>query len=199
MKKILSILGLAGLALTGCVDDNPSVILNGIVFEEECSPSGGDQKIFAGDVCDPGAYPIVNINLHLNNYITGESPWSSSGSGSGTTFEPDISNPGMVFIKSYTIKCDRVDGDPAGCEGTKPITVYKSNAFSGNGSGLCDAIYLDVETIASWGTNVVIDISAQYDDGGLIDGESSHIKLPLIFQSNGRPCFYVEPEDSDSE
>ena len=198
MKKILSILGLAGLALTGCIENNSSVILNGIVAEEECSPSGGDQKMFAGNACDPGVLPIVTINLHLNNYITGESPWSSSGSGSGTTFEPDISNPGMVFIKSFTIKCDRVDGDPAGCEGTEPITVYKSHAFSGNGSGYCSAIWLDVGTIASWGTNVVIDISAQYDDGGLIDGESSHIKLPLIFQDNGQPCFYVEKED-DSE
>jgi hypothetical protein len=198
MKKILSVLAFAGLALTGCVENNSSVIINGIVAEEECSPSGGDQKMFAFDICDPGAYPVVSVPLHLNNYLTGESPWSSSGSGSGTTFEPDIINPAMVFIESYTIKCDRADGDTAACEGTEPIVFYKGTAFQGNGSGLCSSIMLDVATVASWGTNVIIDISAQYTDGGLIKGETNHLKFNLTFQSNNRPCFYVEKED-DSE
>ncbi|MBO5752348.1 MAG: hypothetical protein J6S69_01490 [Proteobacteria bacterium] len=193
MKKILSLLALAGLALTGCVDDNPSVILNGLPMGE-CSPSGSDQQMWAAEICDPSVSPIAGVSYHLNNYITGEPPWSSSGGGSGTTFEPEIVNPGQIFLDAVVIKCDSVDGSAANCDGIEPITVSQGSPVAG-GAGACGAFYLDIATIASWGTNVVIDISVKYHDASLIKGQSSHTKLPILFQSNGQACFYVASED----
>lgn len=197
MKKILSLLALAGLALTGCVDDNPSVILNGLT-KGECSPSGSDQEMWAAEVCDPSVSPIALVSFHLNNYITGEPPWSSSGGGSGTTFEPEIVNPGQIFLDAVVIKCDSVDGSAANCAGIEPITVSQGAPVAG-GAGVCGDFYLDIATIASWGTNVVIDISVKYHDASLIKGQSSHYKLPILFlQSNGQACFPTPKDEGDN-
>lgn len=208
MKKILSILALAGLALTGCVDDNPSVILNGFMEPGTCSISGSDQEMISGRACDPSTTmntsPYLMIDLHLNNYITGEPPWSSSGGGSGTTFEPDIPNQGMIFLERVITKCYSIDGDVTACQDKDPIIYEFSSPLHGNGSGFCLWEYpIDYTNIMSWGgTNIVLDTYLEYHDASLIKGQTSHGKFNLIFISSPDPknaCSYVKPSEDSGE
>ena len=209
MKKILSILGLAGLALTGCVDDNPSVIFNGFVEADSCSASGGDQVYITGRTCNPSSdvnfSPYMTIDIHMNNYITGEPPWSSSGSGSGTTFEPETINPGMIFFDRIVVGCYSIDGDTDACQDIEPFTYEFSSPLQGNGSGFCLWNFsLDYSTVASWGgSTVVLDLYAEYHDASLMKGKTSHAKFNLTFITSTDPtsaCSYIKPkEDGSSE
>lgn len=202
MKKILSFLASAGFvcaALSGCVDDNQYVVARGLVVGD-CNATSEDQTYFAGATCNPSGGGSVVAYLQVMNYITGEVPWSSSGGGSGTTFETTIINPGLVYIDKIIIKCKAIDGDSSGCDGTEPIEISTNVPVNGSGGGTCAPVPIDFGTIAGWGGNsVTIDAYAKYHDSSLIKGETSHVAATIMFDGSAGSCNEVGQEKDDEK
>ena len=198
MKKLLSVLAVAGIAasaLTGCVDDNQYVVAMGVTFANSCDQSSTDQTYLLGIECDPSTVS-ESAALHIINHITGKVGWTSDSSSNGTTYEPQIPNAGNIFIESIVIKCDRVDGETSGCDGTDPIVIDLNMAVGGSGSGACIGFIPDMKIISSWGSDVVIDIYAKYHDASLIQGKSSHTKLNMKFTKDAGACFKITEENN---
>ncbi|MBQ9817977.1 MAG: hypothetical protein IJM59_11025 [Proteobacteria bacterium] len=196
MKKILSFLAIAGItasALTGCVDDNQYVVAMGVTFSGSCDQSSTDQAYISSMTCDPSN--TEGAALHIINHITGQVGWTSDSSSNGTTYEPQIPNAGNIFIESIVIKCDRVDGETSGCDGTDPIVIDMNMAVGGSGGGACIGFTPDMSIISSWGGDLVIDIYAKYHDASLIKGKSSHTKLNLKFAKDAGVCFHNAEND----
>ena len=199
MKKILSFLAIAGItasALTGCVDDNQYVVAMGVTFSDSCDQSSTDQAYILSMTCDPST--TEGAALHIINHITGQVGWTSDSSSNGTTYEPQIPNAGNIFIESIVIKCDRVDGETSGCNGTDPIVIDMNLPVGGSGGGACIGFTPDMDIISRWGDDIVIDIYAKYHDASLIKGKSSHTKLNLKFADGAGACFHNTEKDNQS-
>lgn len=199
MKKILSFLAVAGIAcstLVGCVDDNQYVVARGFVLGD-CDSTGDDNAYVGTITCDPGSGGVLHgMQLQIINYITGESPWSASGGGSGTTFEPEIINPGVIFIDTITLKCKSIDGDSSACDGIDPIESQMNLAISGNSGGACVGIPIDISEIAGWGgSSIVVDGYASYHDSSLIKGDTSHAAMSFTFASGAGDCSGLTGEE----
>ena len=108
MKQLWTIIPalalVAGLS-SGCVENNPYVILNGVV-PIDCDPSSDDQGYLASVNCMPKEEHIKSFSVNIKNYISTDSGWSSSsGSSSGSSFEPEPPNRGMIYAKKIINKC----------------------------------------------------------------------------------------------
>ena len=184
MKKLYSFIAAACLccaSLTGCVEDNQSVILNGLVGGETCNTTG-DNTYMIGDYsssfsCD--FWQCVSISqvlayVNVTNNNISESVWSSSSSSStGSTLDYDIPNTNMVYIDKVKVKCDSVDGDSSKCKGA-PVLEYKMNVPVKANGGACHRIVLDLsQFLGLLGDKVDLAITAEYHDTGNISGKTN--------------------------
>ena len=139
MKQLWTIIPalalVAGLS-SGCVENNPYVILNGVV-PSDCDPSSDDQGYLSSVNCMPKQEHIESFSVNIKNYISSDSGWSSSsGSSSGSSFEPEPPNRGMIYAKKIITKCKSIDGDSGKCKGIDNITA-KVNYPILPGGGAC--------------------------------------------------------------
>lgn len=205
MKQLWTIIPalalVAGLS-SGCVENNPYVILNGVV-PSDCDPSSDDQGYLSSVNCMPKQEHIKSFSVNIKNYISTDSGWSSSsGSSSGSSFEPEPPNRGMIFAEKIITKCKSIDGDSGKCKGIDNITAkVKYPILPG---GACIPYSLDLDKIATWGASdsIVLDIQVEYaDPGGLIEGKTSHSYITI--SNVGTPCtknpFVTEDEDSGND
>lgn len=184
MKQLWTIIPalalVAGLS-SGCVENNPYVILNGVV-PSDCDPSSDDQGYLSSVNCMPEQEHIKSFSVNIKNYISSDSGWSSSsGSSSGSSFEPEPPNRGMIYAKKIITKCKSIDGDSGKCKGIDNITA-KVNYPILPGGGACIPYSLDIDKIATWGASdsIVLDIQVEYaDPGGLIEGKTSHSYITI--------------------
>lgn len=184
MKQLWTIIPalalVAGLS-SGCVENNPYVILNGVV-PIDCDPSSDDQGYLSLVNCMPKEEHIKSFFVNIKNYISTDSGWSSSsGSSSGSSFEPEPPNRGMIYVKKIITKCKSIDGDSGKCKGIDNITS-DVNAHILAGAGACIPYSLDLGKIATWGASdfIVLDVQAEYaDPGGLIEGKTSHSYITI--------------------
>ena len=183
MKQLWTIIPalalVAGLS-SGCVENNPYVILNGVV-PSDCDPSSDDQGYLSSVNCMPKQEHIKSFSVNIKNYISTDSGWSSSsGSSSGSSFEPEPPNRGMIFAEKIITKCKSIDGDSGKCKGIDNITAkVKYPILPG---GACIPYSLDLGKIATWGASdsIVLDIQVEYaDPGGLIEGKTSHSYITI--------------------
>lgn len=183
MKQLWTIIPalalVAGLS-SGCVENNPYVILNGVV-PSDCDPSSDDQGYLSSVNCMPKQEHIKSFSVNIKNYISTDSGWSSSsGSSSGSSFEPEPPNRGMIFAEKIITKCKSIDGDSGKCKGIDNITAkVKYPILPG---GACIPYSLDLDKIATWGASdsIVLDIQVEYaDPGGLIEGKTSHSYITI--------------------
>lgn len=205
MKQLWTIIPalalVAGLS-SGCVENNPYVILNGVV-PGDCDASSDDQAFLTAIYCMPTQDHIKasTFSVNVKNYISTDSGWSSSsGSSSGSSFEPEPPNRGMIYAKKIITKCKSIDGDSGKCKGIDSITS-NVNAPILAGAGACISYSLDIGKIATWGASdsIVLDVQVEYaDPGGLIEGKTSHSYITI--SNVGTPCeknpFDTEDEDS---
>lgn len=205
MKQLWTIIPalalVAGLS-SGCVENNPYVILNGVV-PGDCDASSDDQAFLTAIYCMPTQDHIKasTFSVNVKNYISTDSGWSSSsGSSSGSSFEPEPPNRGMIYAKKIITKCKSIDGDSGKCKGIDNITS-NVNAPILAGAGACISYSLDIGKIATWGASdsIVLDVQVEYaDPGGLIEGKTSHSYITI--SNVGTPCeknpFDTEDEDS---
>ena len=207
MKQLWTIIPalalVAGLS-SGCVENNPYVILNGVV-PSDCDPSSDDQGYLSSVNCMPKQEHIESFSVNIKNYISTDSGWSSSsGSSSGSSFEPEPPNRGMIYVKKIITKCKSIDGDSGKCKGIDNITANGGGTPILPGVGKCISYSLDLGKIATWGASdsIVLDVQVEYEDpGGLIEGKTNH---PYITISNvGTPCtknpFVTEDEESGND
>lgn len=206
MKQLWTIIPalalVAGLS-SGCVENNPYVILNGVV-PIDCDPSSDDQGYLSSVNCMPKEEHIKSFSVNIKNYISTDSGWSSSsGSSSGSSFEPEPPNRGMIYAKKIITKCKSIDGDSGKCKGIDSITSDVSYPILAGG-GACIPYSLDLGKIATWGASdsIVLDVQAEYaDPGGLIEGKTSHSYITI--SNVGTPCtknpFVTEDEDSGND
>ena len=206
MKQLWTIIPalalVAGLS-SGCVENNPYVILNGVV-PSDCDPSSDDQGYLSSVNCMPKQEHIESFSVNIKNYISTDSGWSSSsGSSSGSSFEPEPPNRGMIYAKKIITKCKSIDGDSGKCKGIDNITA-KVNYPILPGGGACIPYSLDLGQIATWGASdsIVLDVQVEYEDpGGLIEGKTSHSYITI--SNVGTPCtknpFVTEDEDSGND
>lgn len=206
MKQLWTIIPalalVAGLS-SGCVENNPYVILNGVV-PIDCDPSSDDQGYLSSVNCMPKEEHIKSFSVNIKNYISTDSGWSSSsGSSSGSSFEPEPPNRGMIYVKKIITKCKSIDGDSGKCKGIDNI-ASDVNAPILAGAGACISYSLDLGKIATWGASdfIVLDVQAEYaDPGGLIEGKTSHSYITI--SNVGTPCtknpFVTEDEDSGKD
>lgn len=184
MKQLWTIIPalalVAGLS-SGCVENNPYVILNGVV-PSDCDPSSDDQGYLSSVNCMPEQEHIKSFSVNIKNYISTDSGWSSSsGSSSGSSFEPEPPNRGMIYAKKIITKCKSIDGDSGKCKGIDNITA-KVNRPIFAGAGACISYRLDLGKIATWGASdsIVLDVQAEYEDpGGLIEGKTNHSYITI--------------------
>ena len=200
MKQLWTIIPalalVAGLS-SGCVENNPYVILNGVV-PSDCDPSSDDQGYLSSVNCMPKQEHIKSFSVNIKNYISTDSGWSS-----GSSFEPEPPNRGMIYVKKIITKCKSIDGDSGKCKGIDNITS-NVNAPIFAGAGACISYSLDLGKIATWGASdsIVLDVQAEYaDPGGLIEGKTSHSYITI--SNVGTPCtknpFVTEDEDSGND
>ena len=185
MKQLWTIIPalalVAGLS-SGCVENNPYVILNGVV-PSDCDPSSDDQGYLSSVNCMPKQEHIKSFSVNIKNYISTDSGWSSSsGSSSGSSFEPEPPNRGMIYVKKIITKCKSIDGDSGKCKGIDNITAKGGGTRIFAGAGVCISYSLDLGQIATWGASdsIVLDVQAEYEDpGGLIEGKTSHSYITI--------------------
>ena len=207
MKQLWTIIPalalVAGLS-SGCVENNPYVILNGVV-PSDCDPSSDDQGYLSSVNCMPKQEHIESFSVNIKNYISTDSGWSSSsGSSSGSSFEPEPPNRGMIYAKKIITKCKSIDGDSGKCKGIDNITANGGGTPILPGGGACISYSLDLGKIATWGASdsIVLDVQGEYEDpGGLIEGKTSHSYITI--SNVGTPCtknpFVTEDEDSGND
>lgn len=184
MKQLWTIIPalalVAGLS-SGCVENNPYVILNGVV-PSDCDPSSDDQGYLSSVNCMPKQEHIKSFSVNIKNYISTDSGWSSSsGSSSGSSFEPEPPNRGMIYVKKIITKCKSIDGDSGKCKGIDNITAKDGTPIFA-GAGACISYSLDLGKIATWGASdsIVLDVQAEYaDPGGLIEGKTNHSYITI--------------------
>lgn len=185
MKQLWTIIPalalVAGLS-SGCVENNPYVILNGVV-PSDCDPSSDDQGYLSSVNCMPKQEHIKSFSVNIKNYISTDSGWSSSsGSSSGSSFEPEPPNRGMIYVKKIITKCKSIDGDSGKCKGIDNITAKGGGTRIFAGAGVCISYSLDLGQIATWGASdsIVLDVQAEYEDpGGLIEGKTNHSYITI--------------------
>ena len=185
MKQLWTIIPalalVAGLS-SGCVENNPYVILNGVV-PSDCDPSSDDQGYLSSVNCMPKQEHIKSFSVNIKNYISTDSGWSSSsGSSSGSSFEPEPPNRGMIYVKKIITKCKSIDGDSGKCKGIDNIIAKGGGTPIFAGGGACISYSLDLGEIATWGASdsIVLDVQAEYEDpGGLIEGKTSHSYITI--------------------
>ena len=185
MKQLWTIIPalalVAGLS-SGCVENNPYVILNGVV-PSDCDPSSDDQGYLSSVNCMPKQEHIKSFSVNIKNYISTDSGWSSSsGSSSGSSFEPEPPNRGMIYVKKIITKCKSIDGDSGKCKGIDNITAKGGGTRIFAGAGVCISYSLDLGQIATWGASdsIVLDVQAEYaDPGGLIEGKTNHSYITI--------------------
>ena len=206
MKQLWTIIPalalIAGLS-SGCVENNPYVILNGVV-PSDCDRSSDDQGYLSSVNCMPKQEHIESFSVNIKNYISTDSGWSSSsGSSSGSSFEPEPPNRGMIYAKKIITKCKSIDGDSGKCKGIDNITAKVKYPIL-PGGGACIPYRLDLGKIATWGASdsIVLDVQVEYaDPGGLIEGKTSHSYITI--SNVGTPCtknpFVTEDEDSGND
>ena len=198
MKKLiisLFSLGMAGMLLSGCVNDNQYVVLKGLVPGplSECDATSESQTYqYAVGPCIWSADASMLLSAQVMNFITGEVPWSSAGSGSGTTFEGEIVNPGIVYLDNIMIECKSVDGEPDGCDGVDPVTISANFPIKGGGGGICLNFDLNqIMDFSQWdGQVVVLEIYGNYHDPSRVSGTTSHVDFTAYL--NGKIPSEVE-------
>lgn len=204
MKKILkpiAALALCACASTGCVENSSYVILSGVTTEE-CDTTSDDLKMINVINCGPTAKMVAGAQfaLQVRSYISSDSGWSSSsGSSSGTSFEPEPPNRGLIYVTEVVTSCGAIDGDEKACKGKEPISV-KINAPIAAGSGACIGYFMDIDTITGWGGSKTLsfDIRIKYKDaGGLMKGESSASRITMNIATACEKSPFAS-EDSDS-
>ncbi len=191
MKKILSFIAmtsLCGAALVGCVDDNQSVLLKGLVAGDSCNATG-DNTMLSGIAtpafdcelwqCVDTTSILAYVNV-VNNNVS-DTVWSSSGgSSSGSTLDYDIPNYNMIYVDKVTVKCLDVDGDKSKCDGVSDV-IYKMNVPTTAGGGMCHQTMFDFSSfVALLGNTVNIEIVAHYHDTGNIKGDTNAVVIPIV-------------------
>lgn len=203
MKKLYAMLMLAGLAcsaLQGCVDDNQYVVLRGITADGACDATSDDQTYVTNASCNNDG-GTAHVSAQVMNYITGETPWSGSGSGSGTTFETTIPNPGMIFVDKIILSCTSVDGESDACDGAENIEISSNVPISGSTGGACIPLAIDLSKLGEWTSSgaLVVDIYAKYHDSSLIKGETSHSQVTFSFDASAKSCSQTLAASSEDE
>lgn len=140
MKYINSILAACFVAgtLFGCTAENDVVVLMGAA--QTCDPSSTDNTYEnQAGFCLSDPSKIIKTSVHVMNYITGETPWTSSGSSSssGSTLEPEHPNKGAIFIKKIVFSCKSINDNEQACEGKDDYVQIENIPVSGSGGGAC--------------------------------------------------------------
>lgn len=202
--KFLSAVALiagSSLVLQSCVEDNSYVIVNGLVPLADdgsmaCDATSDDQDYESvvydtssvqdtddnGNKKDTDTDNVVFGHLNVRNYISADSGWSSSsGSSSGSTFEPEPPNRGMVYIDKIVVKCRSIDGDKKACK-DKESLEFPTNTPIASGGGACISFDLDKSKYKGWNSQseIVLDISVKYHDTGILSGTSSSSAITIV-------------------
>ena len=181
MKKFCPFIPALALVVgmsTNCVENNPYVVLNGVVVHT-CDPTSEDQQVLGIVKCMPTEDMCREASFFLNvrNNISSTSGWSSNSSSStGSAFEPNPPNRGLVYMKKITTNCYSIDGEKDNCKGKSSFT-QSVNAPVKSGGGVCIPYLLDISEISSWGAqdSVVLEVYIEYANaGGLIKDKTSH-------------------------
>lgn len=183
--KFLSAVALiagSSLVLQSCVEDNSYVIVKGLVpladdGSEACDATSDDQ------IYQHKAIGMFEGHINVRNYISADSGWSSSsGSSSGSTFEPEPPNRGMVYVDKIVVKCHSIDGDKKACKGKENIEQLVNYPLSSGGGGLCLSLYISASQYTEWNSQseIVFDISVKYHDTGILHGTSSSSIFTLV-------------------
>ena len=181
---------LLALPLMGCVAENASVVIQGVIspITNDCTSPGNADVFMSGSTLDasiPGnAY---HSWLSLRNYTTSESPWQSSGSGagSGATFDPTVPNRGTIFINAVVFNCIEINGSAAACRGAREIRKTSAGMpVPANGVAIVP-FAISFSDVADWGVtgDVTLGISVAYHDTGVIKGTSSQTVFRLVHKS----------------
>lgn len=191
MKKTLSLLAgiaLAGCVFTGCVEDSQNVILKGITPDCEMTSEDQTYKIGCGLTGN-------DVQVHVMNHITGQTPWSSSGSssGSGATYQPNVTEQGLIYVDEIIMKCEEIDGSKDACNGKDPIK-RKLNFSVKGGGGAC--LGFDLDQAAQWGGNTIfVSIQVSYHDPSKISGKTGIIYVQL--DKNYAACIPQSVKDQE--
>ncbi len=218
-KALLALVALATLcpALSGCVDENPNVVIVGITLpktedigeDSECEVNNPKNLASEIPICN-NARQFTGTIL-FKNLISGTVPWTSSGGGSGTTYQSEQANPGVIWLDRIYLKCVSVveecsSGDDScykeyeiSCSGEEALEIPISMALPGNESGLCWPFSYSAQPILNWISDytdaddayVMLDIYAHYHDSGKMSGNTSHT---LVGVRKINPANYLAKE-----
>lgn len=217
MKKLLSFLAVAGLAcsvLSGCVEDQGYIYINGAIDPLLCDPTSDTVK-FTNEM---ELYTSMVKNYYCFDHITGvktpmysveyegdrfyplgvqvrsniptELPWKNSGSsGSGATLE--ITADGNTFLDELVVECYSIDGEKKNCKGIDSIKKKLGAILGGEGAGVCEAINLSANELLGWGAEneIIIKYYVKYHDSSNDKGETNKLYL----------TFWIINGDEDSE
>lgn len=203
-KALLSLVALGVLCpmLSGCVDENPNVVLVGAVStrtedikdEPKCETDDLAMTAYV-PVCDSSKFSELGLTLVFKNYITGEVPWSGGGGGSGTTYSSEQANPGVIWIDRIYLKCHSIvdkcaPGDEecfkeyeTPCSSEEALEVRVSVPVTGSEGSICYPIIYSVAPIVNWisayaedpsNAYANIEVYGHYHDSGKMSGYTSH-------------------------
>ncbi|MCL2325576.1 MAG: hypothetical protein FWC40_03610, partial [Proteobacteria bacterium] len=112
---------LLALPLMGCVAENASVVIHGVIdpTTDDCSNPTSAVSFLPGTGVDVSLLYAYSSWLNVRNYATTESPWQSSGGGSssGSALDPAIPNRNTVFINTVIFSCIEINGSARACKG----------------------------------------------------------------------------------
>ena len=225
MKKIISIMAggvLLAATMSGCVDDNPTFVIRGLVpINSTCEAGSDTDETIAQElhyilneedkqICDKyfSSEDDTQFYVQFMNNSSDESVWASSGSSSssGSTFDSEPPDRGMLVLKKIINECKSVNDDPNGYDQIKRQKLEKDYSSSVKANERFCAVntfawtqFIDEDSAKNMMQDgelkLLLDIYGKYADvGGLIKGTSSHAYLTITIREAGERNV-VELED----
>lgn len=193
MKNIFKIAALSlctALTCAACVQENPSISLNGVINprEDDCSSADGVDNFLVILTYDSSKTSTYRSWLNISNNMSTDSPWTSSGSSStGATLDLENPNINTVYVDTLYAKCVSLDGEEDACDGKETYEQTVSNMILVAGGTVNVPFSLSSDKLG-WGKfkEAEIKLSAHYHDGGVLSGsnyETSSIVVTLIDSS----------------
>lgn len=184
MKNKISALLLAAcmaLSFNACIEENPSVVLNGIVGLNSASCASTDAS---GPFLSEMIYSNSKFSGYLNvsNNMTTSSPWSSSGgSSSGATLDVENPNLNAIYVDQIYVRCVSIDDDADACAGRSVYKKNLSNMMVPAGSNSNIPFLLSLDDL-DWGINqkAELKITAHYHDSGVLSGRNYETSSTIV-------------------
>ena len=197
MKNLFKIAALSlctALTCAACVQENPSVSLNGVLNprKSDCTSADSAENFLVVLTYDASKTSAYRSWINVSNNMTTDSPWTSSGSSSsGATLDVENPNINTVYIDKLYAKCVSLDGEEDACNGKE---TYKQNVgntmlIAGGTANIPFSLSADA---LGWGKfkEAEIKLTAHYHDNGVLSGsnyETSSFIVKLIDSSQLDP------------